>query len=132
MAKHNDAIFVARRAWDQRAEAGYMKRIEDMRAGGRWPARQLNGIRIQTMINRIRRSESLSTAQWGIIRAHEGEFLVPDISYHPIVPLTPTLCLVPPAPNGTSLKQNVALINRSIKAASDAYFFARDLSKCSL
>jgi hypothetical protein len=203
MAKPNDALFIAKRAWDQRAEVGYMKRIEDafqelaskiierkvsqvgdtaravvndfyalwylraryrqlpeqeiqmrgvmggggltldqeeiaerkgcvfMRADGRWPARHLNGIRIQTMINH-RHFGSLATAQWGVIRAHEGEFLVPDIPNHTILPLTPALCLVSPAANGIILKDNVALINRSIKAASDAYFFARDLSKCPL
>ena len=29
LAKPNDGIFCAMRAWDQRAERGYMKRIED-------------------------------------------------------------------------------------------------------
>jgi hypothetical protein len=29
LAKSNDGIFCAMRAWDQRAERGYMKRIED-------------------------------------------------------------------------------------------------------
>jgi hypothetical protein len=28
-AKPNDPLFCARRVWDQRAETGYMKRIED-------------------------------------------------------------------------------------------------------
>lgn len=198
-AKPGDPIFVTKRAWDHRAESGYMKRIEDAfqtlavqiiegvvpqidetngrtindfyalwyirsrnrhlpqqevqaqgvtgggltrdqeemleknftgfaRAGGKIPARQINGLRIQMMTGQY--SDSLTTSEWGIIRAHEGEFLVPDVPEHVIVPLTPVLCLMAPAPNGTILKDNVAALNRAIMAASQAYFFARDLSKC--
>jgi hypothetical protein len=198
-AKPDDPIFVAKRAWDHRAERGYMKSIEDAfqafavkiigglvpqiddanrravndfyalwyvrsrhrnlpqqevqaqrvtgsglsrdqeemleqkftgfaRAGGKIPARQINGLQIQMLVDHL--SDSLMTSRWGIIRAHEGEFSVPDVPEHAIVPLTPTLCLMAPAPNGTILRDNVAAINRAIMATSRAYFFARDLSKC--
>jgi hypothetical protein len=198
--KPDDPIFGAKRAWDHRAERGYMKSIEDAfqalavkiiggvvleiddankravndfyalwyarswhrhlpqqeiqmkgvtgggltmdqeemleknftgfsRAGGKIPARQMNGLQIQIMIDH-HLSGPLMTSKWGIIRAHEGEFVVPDVPEHTIVPLTPMLCLMAPAPNGTVLKDNVAVINRAIMATSQAYFFARDLSKC--
>ena len=99
-----------------------------MRTGGRVPARQLNGIRIHSLI--YRQFDCLSSAQWGIIQAKEGEFIVADIPERAIVPLTPTLCLMSPSPNGIILKQGVAEINRLSRAASHAYFFARDFSKC--
>src|ERR1700730_11716377 len=98
-----------------------------MRTGGRWPARQLNGMRIQSLI--YRQFDCLSSAKWGIILAQEGEFLVPDVPERAMVPLTPTLCLMSPSPNGLIPKQGVAEINRLSRAASHAYFFARDFSK---
>jgi hypothetical protein len=198
-AKLGDLIFCARRAWDQRAEAGYMRRIEDafqaladkiidgsvseigeaeklvvndfyslwhvrarrrnlkeqdiqmkgvtgenltpdqaeileskgiifLRKGGKLPTRHINGMQMQILIDR--QVEALAQAQWGIIQAQEGEFVVPDVPIHSIVPLTPTRCLVSPAPCGMILKKNVAEINRSLITASHEYFFARDFSKC--
>ena len=200
-ARRDDSLFLAKRAWDYRAEAGYMKTIEDafqelasriidgavshigdaekaivddfcalwnarathrelpqqeiqakgiidggsgltpdqeemlekngycfMRAGGRQPARQLNGIAIHLWIRRI--VDSLSTAQWGIIRALEGQFIVPDFSDRAFVPLTPTLCLMSPSLDGVINERNVAEINSFNKTASRDYFFARDFSKC--
>jgi hypothetical protein len=194
----NDVIFCARRAWDHRAEAGYMKQIEDefqplatkiidgditeigaaergivnrfyglwyyrarhrklasqelvtgdsltkeqeenfeahgaifTRAGGKIPARMMNGIQLQMKINRIVLS-SIHDAQWGIIRADAGEFIVPDRPYHTVVPLTPTLCLMAPGPNGTITKDNVTRINRDVRATCQTYYFARDFALCSL
>jgi hypothetical protein len=100
------------------------KGILFIREGGRIPARQMNGIQIQRWIDAYT-SESLSSVKWGIIRAQEGQFIVPDVSSHTIIPLNPTLCLAD-SPGGTILKQNVAEINRSLVAASQEYFFAKD------
>jgi hypothetical protein len=199
-AKPNDIIFCARRAWDRRAETGYMKRIEDafqnlasmiidrtvtdlnddnkqilnrfyalwymrsryrtlpaqeiqakvvtgtdltldqeenleingylfVRPGGRLLARQMNGIRLQFRIDKFS-ADLRSGTQWGIIQSEEGEFIVPDIPMHGIVPLTPTLCLISPAPNGVISSTNVATINRAVRATSHEYFFAQDFSQC--
>lgn len=201
-AKPNDPVFCAKRAWDQRAEAGYMKGIEDafqaiaakiidgtvstinfaeniivnhfyalwyirarlrtletqeiqlnevtgpgrnltqdeeeclekigilfIREGGKMPARQMNGIQIQRWIDAYT-SDSLSAVKWGIIQAQEGQFIVPDVSAHTIIPLAPILCLVANTPDGIILKQNVAEINHALRAASQDYFFANDFSKC--
>jgi len=199
-ATPGNVIFCARRAWDQRAEAGYMKSIEDpfqnlavkiikglvltigdkekrivneffalwymrsryrnlgaqeiqaigvtgsnltknqeenlekggimfSRQGGRIPARQLNGLMLQMWTYRYA-NDDLPITQWGIIHAEGGEFVVPDIPVHTVVPLTPTLCLASPAPNGTIVRQNVADINRHAVVASQEYFFARDFSRC--
>jgi|SRR5271166_2450922 len=199
-AKPNDLIFCARRAWDKRAETGYMKHIENafqelaeeiiagrvsqisstqkvtvnhfyalwyMRArykyldsqetqargvagtkrtqdqedslenegllfareGGRIPTRQINGLQLQFRI-RAYADQTLSVAQWGIIRAQEGQFVVPDVPTYTTIPLTPTLCLISPAPDGMILKENVADLNRGTMAQSHEYFFANDFAMC--
>jgi hypothetical protein len=198
-AKQHDDIFCAMRAWDQRAESGYMKSIEDefqalalkiidgtvfeirnvelntinyfyalwymrarykilavnevqmngvtgdnlsqdqeevfernyvgyIRADGKVPARQINGLQLQSRIDGF--AYDLSSAQWGVIQAQEGEFIVPDIPTHTIVPLTPTLCLISPSGHGTIIKGDVAEINDAVVNSSCEYFFARDLSNC--
>jgi hypothetical protein len=199
-ATAGDVTFCAKRAWDQRAETGYMKLIEDTfqdlanriiagpglvigdqekrtineffalwymrsrhrnmdaqeiqangvtgtnhtkdveeklekngymfsRQGGRVPARQLNGLMLQLWTFRYANNH-LPAARWGVIQADDGEFVVPDVPLQTVVPLTPTLCLVSPAPNGIIPKQNVAEINRNVMETSQEYFFARDFWKC--
>jgi hypothetical protein len=198
----DDQLFCAQRAWDQWAEEGYMKNIEDdfqtladnilskgIRAIGQiekqivndffalWnirahrkaqpildqqikgiiglaknytkdeqelleknhigfirpdfkmPGRSLSGINIQMNIDRVR--EQLEDAQWGILEAQSGEFLVPDnFSNARIVPISPTLCLFSQSDNATISKEEVAAINHLAIDTSIEYFFARDFSKC--
>jgi hypothetical protein len=199
LAKPDDGIFCARRAWDQRAERGYMKRIEDefqilaskivegalseigaaengvfnrfyalwqgrarrrnlpqqeigldgvtgggglsrdqeenleisgysFMRDGKFLGRHLNGILLQLMAHRY--GDELQQAQWGIIRAATGEFIVPDIPMRPIIPLTPDLCLISGGVSGVIFQPNVAEINQLVRAESQGYFFARDLSSC--
>jgi hypothetical protein len=199
--KPDNAIFCARRAWDQRAEAGYMKRIEDdfqkivgpivegktqtlaselkasvdrmyalwymrsryrelesqeiqlngiagddltkeqeenlekngylfTRKSGRIPARQLNGLELQLRIDSYARELAGSVTRWGVISTQSGEFIVPDVPSHCIIPLTPRLALVGPAPDGMIVERNVAEINRAMRATSRDYVFARDFSSC--
>jgi hypothetical protein len=98
------------------------------REGGRFLARQLNGMKVQIGIDRYH--GSLSETKWGIIHAEEGEFVVPDAPTCTIVPLTPTLCIAASPVSGTIVFQNVAEINRAVVDHARSYFFARDLSKC--
>jgi len=200
-AKPDNAIFCARRAWDQRAETGYMKRIEDefqkivgpivdgkvatlvpehkpaidrmyalwymrsryrelesqeielvgiagddltkaqeenlekngylfARKGGRMPARQLNGLQIQKRIDGYAVDLAAGVTRWGVISAQSGEFIVPDVPVHGIIPLKPRLALVQSAPDGMIVERNVAEINRAMRATSLDYVFARDFSSC--
>jgi hypothetical protein len=101
------------------------------RQGGKFPARQLNGFMLQMRTFRYA-NDDLPITQWGIIHAQDGEFIVPDVPTPTVIPLTPTLCLASPAPNGTIAKQNVADINRAVMEASENYFFTRDFSGCPL
>jgi hypothetical protein len=199
-AKSTDPLFCAVRAWDQRAEAGYMKEIEDRfqiladaviggqgaitaaedrevierffalwymrarfhelpeqevklngikgdrltkeqeetleakgymfaRSGGLMPARQLNGMWLQSQIDGYAR-DLASVERWGVIQPQSGEFIVTDTPLHMIIPLTPGLAIVGNAPNGTILRGNLAELNRVIVAGSQRYFLARDLTDC--
>jgi len=197
--KSDNEIFCAMRVWNQRAEHGYMKDIEDQFqvladaiiktpelnfgktennvissffslwsarvkfknnplpdqimkgvTGGCWtkdeeevferhhchfvrenssvPSRDMAGLYIQTEIDAM--CATLANAQWGLIRAAQGEFIVPDCCPNMIIPLTPTSCLVNQGVSGIILQENVVEINRYAIAASREYYFARDLSKC--
>lgn len=55
---------------------------------------------------------------------------MPDIPVHTIIPLSPRLALVAPAPDGTIVEANVAEINTAVRAGCLVYYFARDLSMC--
>lgn len=199
-----DQLFCAKRAWDQRAEQGFMKSIEDafqslaeaildgrvtqighfekpvvndffalwnIRAHRRSqpiadqpingivalereltkdqqellekhhigfirpdlmiPGRQLAGINIQMNLDMVR--GQLADAQWGILRASEGEFIVPDnFSNARIVPVTPTTCLFSQSNNDVVSRAEVAEINRLAVSSSTDYFFAKDLGACPL
>jgi hypothetical protein len=198
-AAPGDLIFCARRAWDHKAETGYMKSIEDafqavaekiitgtlaaigeaekpivnqffslwqmrarfrnlksqeiqangvagsrltkdeeecleangyrfMREGGRMPARQINAMQLYIRIYRYV-EELLPVAQWGIITPKYGEFIVPDVPIPLVIPLTPTLALVSPTPNGTITTHNLAEINRAVWGGCQEYAFAQDFSK---
>ncbi|MBG1247427.1 hypothetical protein [Burkholderia pseudomallei] len=200
LARPKDALFCAQRAWDQRAEAGYMKHIEDefqkivqpiirgqantitpeqkpaidtmfalwfmrtryrrldaqeiqlfgvsgddltktqeenlesngylfARMGGKMPARQLNGVQLQMRIGHYARDLAALTG-WGVIHAQAGEFIVPDVPTHTIIPLTPKLALVASVPDGCVLEQNLAEVNSAVRAGSREYYFSRDFSKC--
>jgi hypothetical protein len=203
-AKPGDDAFCARRAWSERAEAGFMKEIEDAfqsladdilagsvtgidaeaavtvgrfyalwymrarhrdppvqdvklhgivggsglskdqeellekrgmtfaRADGTMPARHINGIQLQLKVHRYA-DRIREAAPWGIVHAQEGEFVVPDMPSHTVLPVAPTVCLVspgPPAPGGLLVRDNVAEINRALAVAARDYLFARSLSNC--
>jgi hypothetical protein len=95
------------------------------RKGGRMPARQLNGLQIQKRIDGYALDLAASVTRWGVISAQSGEFIVPDVPLHGIIPLTPRLALVQSAPDGMIVERNVAEINQAMRATSRDYFFAR-------
>lgn len=202
-AKPSNPIFCAMRAWDMRAEVGYMKQIEDefqefasriidgsvrrveaadkrkadqffalwkmraifrdkelddvpftgitgknfnqdqeeicekkgvlfVREGGVMSAHRVHGVQIQVGV--IHETSALSKVQWGIVRAHEGQFVVPDFPAVNFIPLEPTLALCGAIgdviDNAVILKTNVASINRHLQATSREYYFANDLRQC--
>lgn len=99
------------------------------RTGGIVPARQLNGLWLQSQIDGYARDLS-SVERWGVIQTKSGEFIITDTPLHMIIPLTPKLALVGNAPDGMILAENLAQLNRLAVAGSERYFLARDLSEC--
>jgi hypothetical protein len=94
------------------------------------PARHLNGMQLQMRIDAYATELAAGVTRWGVISAQSGEFIVPDVPLHTIIPLSPRLALVGSAPDGMITEQNLAEINRAASDASQEYFFARDFSKC--
>lgn len=194
-------IFGANRAWDQRAESGYMKRVEDRfqrvvdaiigdkatvvsaeerpaidwmyalwywrarfreletqetqlngvagadltleqeenlesngymfaRLHGAMPTRQLNGAVVEMRTASYVEELAKSVTRWGIVRAQRGEFIVPDVPWHGVIPLTPQLALVWNTPDGIITEQNLGQVNAAMRSASEIYYFARDLTCC--
>lgn len=201
VANPSNPLFCASRAWDERAEAGYMKQTEDefqaiatpiidgkigaiapeqkpvidrmyalwymrsryrdleeqefplkgvaghaltkeqeenlekngyifARKGGTMPTRQINGVQLQMRTDAYARQLGAGVPRWGVIFAQSGEFIVPDVPLHTIIPLSPRIALVASTSDGTIIEQNLAEINRAAVAVSQKYFFARDFSKC--
>ena len=97
------------------------------REGGKWPARQFNGLQIQMFIDHY--TSRLTAARWGVLAAQSGEFIVPDVPSNTIIPLSPHIALVGSIPDAVISEQNLAEINRAVVRSSRDYFFARDLSK---
>jgi hypothetical protein len=98
--------------------------------GGVMPARQINGIHLQMRFGHEARSLADSVPRWGVIAAQEGEFIVPDVPMHGIIPITPKLAFVHSSGDGMITLQNLAEINRALRATSVAYCFVRDFSAC--
>lgn len=98
------------------------------RKGGKFLARQLNGMQLQIKTGRY--AEDIKSTVWGIIRLQEGEILIPDVPSHSIIPLTPILCLVANSSGGFITKDNLAQLNYAVREASQEYFFAKNLKCC--
>jgi hypothetical protein len=192
----SDALFCAQRAWDQRAEHGYGKQIEDafqevvdrivttgvlaeedhrkltqfwflwkFRAGlkenpmedvkvpgvpalaltkdaherceldrvftvglnGRIPGRSMAGIQMQALVAAASREKF----RWGVVRASEGEFAVPDTFQNLMVlPVTPDICAAVNHPDGTISQAEVSLVNQGAVGLASRYVFARNLDCC--
>jgi hypothetical protein len=200
-AKPNSSIFCANRSWDQKAETGFMKQIEDMfqvavapivagtvgsvaaearpaidrmyalwywraryrdlesqevdlkgivgseltleqeenlesngymfaRRGGTMPARQLNGVMLMIRTNHYADQLTTAVPRWSVIVAQAGEFIVPDMPWHGLLPLTPQLALINAPIDGVTTEANLAEFNSAMRAGSQDYFFARDFARC--
>jgi hypothetical protein len=98
--------------------------------GNVFPARMISGAAVHVRVGRYLRLVN-PTANWGIVQASGGEFVVPDWPLHAFVPITPSLALV----NQEAINQRldraaVGLVNEQLRSASRRYFFARDFAAC--
>ena len=94
-----------------------------------FPGRQIAGGQIQ--LNLFEARKRMKDAQWGILQASEGEFIVPDnFSTARILPISPTICFFSQSENAVISKKQVVIINGLSVSNSNDYYFANDLSKC--
>jgi len=100
------------------------------RKHGAMPTRQLNGAVIEMRTGSYVEELAKSVSRWGIIRALRGEFIVPDVPWHGVIPLTPQLALVWNVPDGVITEQNLGQVNDAMRSVIDIYYFARDLACC--
>ncbi|HUB43993.1 MAG TPA: hypothetical protein VMB73_03320 [Acetobacteraceae bacterium] len=121
-----DAHLLTKEQEENLEKNGYMF----ARGGGKMPTRQLNGLALEMRINKYALQLATGVTRWGVISPQSGEFIVPDVPLHTVLPLAPTLALVASAPDGVIVEQNLAEVNQAMRVASREYFFARDLSKC--
>jgi hypothetical protein len=93
-------------------------------------ARMKNGVAVHVYVARHFRQIN-PTANWGIVHASNGEFVVPDWPLvYAFVPITPTLALVNHYINQRLDRGDVRLVNKQLRSASRRYFFARDFAAC--
>lgn len=93
------------------------------------PGRFSAGIHLLGYMNAFR-LDNVNT-QWGIVRAAEGEFIVPDCFQDMmVVPIAPTLMIVADHKNSTLTRCEVAFINQVAIKRSTNFYFARSLSSC--
>ncbi|CAN7383082.1 hypothetical protein [Variovorax sp. LjRoot178] len=97
--------------------------------GNKLPFRFINGMSI--MRETDRGMERMASAKWGIVRAAEGEFLVPDNCVGlSVVPVSPTICLADGAGDISLVLKSVGTVNRQLKDGAREFVFARDLAAC--
>jgi hypothetical protein len=103
-----------------------------MRQGGTMPAHRFHGVQMQMGI--MRKVSELANIRWGIVRALEGQFIVPDFPNTTMIPVAPTLCFCGTpgdlVESGAVLKRNVIEINRHLIDNCRQYYFANDLRIC--
>jgi hypothetical protein len=89
-----------------------------VRQGGTMPAHRFQGVQIQTGI--MRQTAALANIRWGIVRAREAQFLVPDFPVTTFVPIDPGFCLCGTSgelvESGTALRNTVVGINHHLAA----------------
>lgn len=97
--------------------------------GNKFPSRFLNRLTIQR--ENDRGMLKMADTKWGVLRAAQGEFLVPDNTAElGVVPVSPTLCLAAGLPDGVLSQCQVGHVNSQLRAGARSYLFARNLAMC--
>ena len=96
---------------------------------GVMPGRFAAGIHVVGFMDAFRHDNRYM--EWGIVRAGEGEFIVPDcFEDMMIIPVSPTISIIADQPNSVLTRSEVAVINQIAIDRSTNYYFARSLSDC--
>jgi hypothetical protein len=93
------------------------------------PGRMLASGRIAISIMTYKKM--FSSQRWGIVSSHEGEFIVPDqFGGRPIVPVTPTICLIANCDDIQASEQQTRELNQTALAVAREYVLARSFAAC--
>ncbi len=91
------------------------------------PGRMVAGILIQRHVYHFQRQ--LIGIPWGIVTAAQGEFVIPDeFGTTPIIPVSPTICLIAAWDNAVLDRSGVKSVNLESTSAVRNYFVAHDLA----
>lgn len=112
-------------AMDQGEHYGIISMTED----GCVPGRMMAGPLLHLALDR--QAKAFAGKRWGIIRALEGEFALPDsFGDYMIMPLSPTCCLIADEKDAMASLDGVAHLNEAAKACAKAYVVARRIADC--
>jgi hypothetical protein len=89
------------------------------------PARFIAGAQLQILTGRM--AHHIRDLTWGVVHPLEGEFVMPDIPSHKLLPIDPTTCLAASHPSGHIPRENLREVNAALIAMSCRYYFARDM-----
>lgn len=93
------------------------------------PGRMVAGPLMQLALDR--QAIAMAGKRWGVVRAKEGEFVLPDtFGDYMVLPLSPTCYLIADENDGTVGMQGVSHLNAVAKANATIYLAARDLTAC--
>jgi hypothetical protein len=95
---------------------------------GTFAFRDFNGASILLDVERF--NDQLEGRRWAVIRPLEGEFCVPDVPMHGIIPIAPKIAFVVDAESRLITRGNLARINVKLLEAARGYVFARSLAAC--
>lgn len=95
---------------------------------GSFPFREFNGQSVLLGIELI--SEKLKGRRWGIIRPLEGEFCVPDLPIHGVIPIAPKVALALDSDSDFITRNSLARINSLMRQSAREYVFARAFKAC--
>ncbi len=98
-------------------------------ADGKVPGRMIAGPLVQLALDR--QAEAMADKRWGLVRAREGEFALPDtFGDYMVMPLSPSCYLIADEDDGTVGIEGVSQLNSVARATAITYIAARDLASC--
>lgn len=99
-----------------------------IRPDGTITRRTMRGLMMKMNLLDCRRS--MSGVKWGVIKASEGEFLVPDNFPDGCIPVNPRLFLAAGLNSQTIELHTLQEVNSRALSSAEKYLFARDLKEC--
>ncbi|MFD1787859.1 hypothetical protein ACFSC3_09755 [Sphingomonas floccifaciens] len=101
--------------------------ITPFRGDGSLAMSHIMGPVIRLAMDRIR--QGMEGRRWRVVTAADGEFCVPDVPAHGIIPLSPSVALHSTR-GGAVSKSDVAKINAAMAEHSREYLLASSLANC--